>query len=67
MSDEEFAKEGFIVGSDPDEIAGRIREMQDVGPTAICLQLIGQADPMGTIRTLGEKVLPAVRGSRVGG
>ena len=66
MSDEQFAKEGFIVSSDSDEIVERIRQMQGAGPSVICLQLIGQADPMGTIKTLGEKVLPAVRGARVG-
>jgi hypothetical protein len=27
----------------------------------ICLQLIGSADPMGTIRTYGETVLPKLR------
>ena len=26
-----------------------------------CLQLIGQADPMGTIGLYGERVLPALR------
>src|SRR4051794_6936128 len=66
VSDEQFAKECFIVGSDPEEAVERIRQMQELGPTTICLQLIGQADPMGSIRTYGEKVLPAVRGARVG-
>jgi hypothetical protein len=31
----------------------------------ICAQLIGQADPMGTIRLYGERVLPALREQRV--
>jgi len=61
MTDEEFAKEGFLVGSDTDEHVRRIREMESAGATVICLQLIGQADPMGSIRTYGEKVLPALR------
>jgi coenzyme F420-dependent glucose-6-phosphate dehydrogenase len=65
VGDEEFAKEGFIVGADPEEAVERIRQMQELGPTTICLQLIGQADPLGSIRTYGEKVLPAVRGARV--
>jgi len=64
MSDEEFAKEGFIVGSDPNEHVERIREMEQLGATVISLQLIGQADPAGTIRTYGERVLPALRGVR---
>jgi coenzyme F420-dependent glucose-6-phosphate dehydrogenase len=65
VTDEEFAKQGFIVGSDPEEAVERIRQMQEAGPTTICLQLIGQADPMGAIATYGEKVLPALRGARV--
>ena len=64
MSDEQFAKEGFIVGADPEEHLERIREMEQLGATVISLQLIGQADPMGTIRTYGERVLPALRGVR---
>jgi coenzyme F420-dependent glucose-6-phosphate dehydrogenase len=66
MSDEEFAKEGFLIGSDPDEHVERIREMERAGATVICLQLIGRADPLGSIRTYGERVLPALRGAEVG-
>jgi hypothetical protein len=32
--------------------------------TTIALQLIGDADPMGSIRRYGEHVLPALRGDR---
>jgi coenzyme F420-dependent glucose-6-phosphate dehydrogenase len=66
MSDEEFAKEGFIVGADPQEHIDRIREIEaiDDATTAIVLQLIGDADPMGSIRRYGEHVLPALRGGR---
>jgi len=66
MSDEEFAHEGFLISSDPDEHVERIREMERAGATVICLQLIGRADPFGSIRTYGEKVLPALRASAVG-
>ena len=64
MSDEEFAKEGFIVASDPGEHVERIREIERIGADAVCLQLIGQADPLGTLRTYGETVLPALRTAR---
>ncbi len=67
MDDEEFAQEGFILSADPDEHIERIRQIEEIGPTTICLQLIGQADPMGTIRTYGETVLPALRGATVTG
>jgi coenzyme F420-dependent glucose-6-phosphate dehydrogenase len=67
MSDEEFAAEGFIVSSDPEQHIERIREILEIeGATTISLQLIGQADPLGSIKTYGEHVLPALRGERVG-
>ncbi|HEX8119863.1 MAG TPA: TIGR03557 family F420-dependent LLM class oxidoreductase [Solirubrobacteraceae bacterium] len=62
MTDEEFAREGFLVGADADEHVERIREMESVGATVVCLQLIGNADPMGSIRRYGEEVLPKLRG-----
>ena len=62
MTDEEFAKEGFIVGADPAEHVERVREIAAIdGCTVVCLQLIGDADPLGSIRRYGEEVLPAVR------
>jgi coenzyme F420-dependent glucose-6-phosphate dehydrogenase len=64
LSDEEFAKEGFLVGADPGEQIRRIQEMEQAGATVVCLQCIG-ADPLGSIRRYGEQVLPALRGARV--
>ena len=64
VSDEEFAKEGFLIGADPDEQVRRIREMEESGATVVCLQCIG-ADPLGSIRRYGEHVLPALRGVSV--
>ena len=64
LSDEEFAKEGFLIGADPEEQVTRIREMEDAGATVVCLQCIG-ADPLGSIQRYGEHVLPALRGARV--
>jgi coenzyme F420-dependent glucose-6-phosphate dehydrogenase len=66
MSDEQFAKEGFLLGADPDEHVERIRELERAGATTVCLQLIGDADPLGSIRTYGERVLPALRAAGVG-
>ena len=65
MSDEEFANEGFLVGGDPAEHVERLREMLDLGPTVVCLQGIGDADPLGSITRYGDEVLPALRGARV--
>jgi coenzyme F420-dependent glucose-6-phosphate dehydrogenase len=61
MSDEEFAHEGFLVGADAGEHVERIRAMQGVGATVVSLQLIGNADPMGSIRRYGAEVLPELR------
>jgi coenzyme F420-dependent glucose-6-phosphate dehydrogenase len=61
MSDEEFATEGFIVSEDVDEHVERVREIAGLGATTVCLQLIGQADPLGTIARYRERVLPALR------
>jgi coenzyme F420-dependent glucose-6-phosphate dehydrogenase len=64
LSDEDFAREGFLISSDPEAHVERIREMEQAGATVICLQLIGRADPFGSIRTYGEDVLPALRSVR---
>ncbi|WP_205697819.1 LLM class flavin-dependent oxidoreductase [Conexibacter sp. SYSU D00693] len=61
MSDEEFAKEGFMVGADAGEQVERIRQMQELGATVVCLQLMGDHDPLGSIRRYGDEVLPALR------
>ncbi len=61
MTDEQFAKGGFLIAADPDEHVERIREIEQIGATVVCLQLIGQADPLGSIRTYGERVLPVLR------
>jgi coenzyme F420-dependent glucose-6-phosphate dehydrogenase len=65
MSDDEFAHEVFLVGADPAEHVDRLREMLALGPTVVCLQGIGDADPIGSIRRYGEEVLPALRRARV--
>jgi coenzyme F420-dependent glucose-6-phosphate dehydrogenase len=61
MTDEEFVTQGFIISESVDEHVTRIREIASLGADAVCLQLIGQADPNGTVRTYGEQVLPALR------
>jgi coenzyme F420-dependent glucose-6-phosphate dehydrogenase len=63
MSDEEFAHEGFLVSADPQEHIRRIGEMMDIDDavSVICLQAIGDLDPLGSIRRYGDEVLPALR------
>jgi coenzyme F420-dependent glucose-6-phosphate dehydrogenase len=64
VSDEEFM-ESYIVGSDPDFHLERIRAVERLGATIVCLQNGSGADPLGALRTYGEHVLPALKGARV--
>jgi hypothetical protein len=40
--------------------------MEEIGATVVCLQLIGNVDPIGSIKRYGEHVLPALRRVRTG-
>jgi coenzyme F420-dependent glucose-6-phosphate dehydrogenase len=62
VSDEEFAKEGFMVGGDPAEHVERLRDLQALGATVLCLQLIGADEAVASIERYGREVLPALRG-----
>ena len=62
VSDEEFAKEGFMVGADPAEHVERLRDLQGLGGTVLCLQLIGADEAVASIERYGREVLPALRG-----
>jgi len=61
ISDDEF-KEGYIVSSDPSVHADRVREIERLGATVVCLQNGSGADPHGALRVYGEQVLPTLRG-----
>jgi coenzyme F420-dependent glucose-6-phosphate dehydrogenase len=60
ISDDEI-RESFVVSTDPAEHVEKIRALEQLGATVVCLQNMSGADPMGTIRTYGEHVLPALR------
>jgi coenzyme F420-dependent glucose-6-phosphate dehydrogenase len=64
VSDQEFM-ESYIVGSDPDFHLERIRAVERLGATIVCLQNGSGADPLGALRIYGERVLPALKGARV--
>jgi coenzyme F420-dependent glucose-6-phosphate dehydrogenase len=65
ISDEEFA-EAYIVSSDPEVHAERVREVERMGATIVCLQNASGADPLEALRVYGREVLPALRGVPVG-
>jgi coenzyme F420-dependent glucose-6-phosphate dehydrogenase len=64
VSDEEFT-ESYIVSSNPEHHVERIREIEGMGATVVCLQNGSGADPLGALGTYRESVLPALRGARV--
>jgi len=64
LSDDEF-KSSFIISSDPDHHVERVREVEQLGATIVCLQNTSGADPLGALRLYGERVLPALRGAPV--
>jgi coenzyme F420-dependent glucose-6-phosphate dehydrogenase len=64
ISDEEF-KESYIVSSDPEEHVERVREIEKLGATIVCIQNASGAAPLEALRVYGERVLPALRGVRV--
>jgi coenzyme F420-dependent glucose-6-phosphate dehydrogenase len=64
VSDEEF-KQSYIIGTDPELHVERIREVEQLGATVVCLQNGSGSDPLGALRTYSEHVLPALRGARV--
>ena len=59
VSDEELA-EAFILGSDPNHHAERIRAVEEIGATTVVLMNNSGADPHGAIRVYGDRVLPAL-------
>ena len=64
VADEEF-RQSYIIGSDPDVHAERLREVEALGATVVCVQNASGSDPLGALRTYGEHVLPALKGTRV--
>jgi coenzyme F420-dependent glucose-6-phosphate dehydrogenase len=62
-SDEDFLEQ-YIVSSDPEHHVERIREVEKLGPSVVCLQN-ASGDPLGAFGVYAEKVLPSLRGARV--
>jgi coenzyme F420-dependent glucose-6-phosphate dehydrogenase len=60
VSDSQFEAMA-IVSSDPGAHVKKIRLLEKLGATAVCVMNVSGVDPHGTIRTYGEHVLPALR------
>jgi coenzyme F420-dependent glucose-6-phosphate dehydrogenase len=63
VSDDDL-RESFVISTDPEEHVSKIRALEELGATTVCLQNMSGADPMGTIRTYADYVLPSLRGVR---
>ncbi len=64
ISDEEL-RDRIAISPDPEVHAEAVREVERMGATIIALANVSGADPLGAIDVYREKVLPALRGSRV--
>jgi coenzyme F420-dependent glucose-6-phosphate dehydrogenase len=60
VTDEEL-KEALIVSADPDEHVERIKEVEQLGATAVALMNVSGADPHGAIAIYRDHVLPRLR------
>jgi coenzyme F420-dependent glucose-6-phosphate dehydrogenase len=61
VSDAKF-KAMSLISSDPSTHVRKIKALEQLGPTAMVFMNISGADPEGTLRVYGEKVLPELRG-----
>ena len=64
ISDDEF-REAYILSADPAVHLDRIRTVQEMGATVVCLQNASGHDPIAGLRFYGEHVLPVLRGAAV--
>jgi len=64
VSDDDL-RESFVISTDPEEHVEKVRALEGLGATVVCLQNMSGADPMGTIRVYRDEVLPALRRARV--
>ena len=63
ISDEQF-RQSYIISSDPGEHVERVREIEKMGPTVVCLQNASGSAPDEALEMYGDKVLPALRANR---
>jgi coenzyme F420-dependent glucose-6-phosphate dehydrogenase len=59
-SDDDF-RASYILSSDPAVHADRVREVEKMGATIVCVQNASGSDPLAALRVYGEQVLPALR------
>jgi coenzyme F420-dependent glucose-6-phosphate dehydrogenase len=60
VSDDDF-RDSYIISSDPGHHVERIREVEQLGATVVCLQNGSGAAPLRALEVYGESVIPALR------
>jgi coenzyme F420-dependent glucose-6-phosphate dehydrogenase len=65
VSDDDF-RGAFAISSDPEHHVERVREVESLGATVVCLQNASGADPLRALETYGESVLPRLRARTTG-
>jgi coenzyme F420-dependent glucose-6-phosphate dehydrogenase len=64
VSDEEF-EQSYIIGRDPELHVERLREVEALGATIVCVQNASGSEPLRALQVYGAEVLPELRGARV--
>ena len=65
-TDDDF-RAAYIIGADPGLHEERLREIERMGATIVCIQNGSGAAPERSLEIYGERVLPALRGATVNG
>lgn len=60
ISDDEF-EASAIVSAEPDTHVQRIRTLERLGATTVCVMNCSGSDPLGLIRAYGDRILPELR------
>ena len=63
VSDDEF-RDAYIVSSDPEVHADRIRDVERMGATVVCIQNASGSAPEQALQVYGDTVLKTLRGVR---
>jgi coenzyme F420-dependent glucose-6-phosphate dehydrogenase len=64
VSDDEF-KQSYIIGRDPELHVERLRAVEELGATIVCIQNASGNDPLRALQVYGTQVLPELKSARV--
>jgi coenzyme F420-dependent glucose-6-phosphate dehydrogenase len=64
VTDDEF-RQSYIIGRDPELHIERLRAVEALGATIVCVQNASGSDPLRALQVYGAQVLPELRAARV--